>query len=229
IVPGEIFAQIRAGLESNPVFKDDLKGLSEAAIMKQLGHSGERAEGRFFPQTYDFPRATADSRILARAYAAMKQHLDAAWKSRAPGIVLKTPYQALIIASIVEKETAVASERPRIAGVFERRLERGMALDADPTVIYGLGANYHGKLTRADMARDTPYNTYFHRGFPPTPICMPGEATIEAALHPAHGTALYFVAKGDGTHVFSATLAEQERMIRKYELHNANSGNSSQP
>ncbi len=227
IVPGETFAEIRATLEANPAFKDDLKGLSGAAVMKRLGHPGEHAEGRFFPETYDFPRNTSDSAILARAYAAMKKHLDAAWGLRAHGIVLKTPYQALIIASVVEKETAVPSERPRIAGVFERRLKRGMALDADPTVIYGLGKDYRGKLTRADMARDTPYNTYLHRGLPPTPICMPGEAAIEAALHPAHGTALYFVAKGDGTHVFSDTLAEQERMIRKYEL-NKGKGSSGQ-
>ncbi|MGH8274355.1 MAG: endolytic transglycosylase MltG [Gammaproteobacteria bacterium] len=219
IVPGETFQSVLASLESNPAFTHDLKGLSFTAVMARLGHSSERPEGRFFPQTYDFPRGTPTSKVLARAYAAMRDYLSAAWKGRAPDLVLESPYQALIIASIVEKETAVPAERPRIAGVFERRIKRGMALGADPTVIYGLGDAYHGKLTRQDMKQDTPYNTYLHRGLPPTPICMPGKAAINAALHPAQGTALYFVAKGDGTHVFSDTLAGQERMIRKYQLH----------
>jgi UPF0755 protein len=222
IVPGETFAQILATLEANPAFKHKLKRLNAAAVTTRLGHSGKKAEGRFFPQTYDYPRGTSDIRVLKRAWTARKKHLAAAWKTRASGIVLRDPYQALIVASIVEKETGVSSERPRVAGVFERRLKRGMALDADPTIIYGLGEVYHGTLTRADMAKDTPYNTYLHRGLPPTPICMPGTAAVAAALHPAHGTALYFVAKGDGTHVFSDTLAEQERMIRRYELHQAN-------
>lgn len=223
IVPGETFASVLASLDSTPIFEHDLKGLDAAAVMVRLGHHGEHPEGRFFPQTYDFPRGTPASKALARAYVAMRRHLSAAWKNRAPDLVPETPYQALIVASIVEKETAVPAERPRIAGVFERRLKRGMALDADPTVIYGLGDAYHDKLTRKDMRQDTPYNTYLHRGLPPTPICMPGKAAIEAALHPTPGTALYFVAKGDGTHVFSDTLAEQERMIRKYQLHRPHS------
>ncbi|MGH8224852.1 MAG: endolytic transglycosylase MltG [Gammaproteobacteria bacterium] len=223
IVPGTTFQQIFSALESNPIFKHDLQGLPEGAVMTRLGHSGEQAEGRFFPDTYAFPRGTSDVAVLARAYAAMDKHLAAAWAGRAQDVTLTTPYQALIVASIVEKETAVPEEREKIAGVFERRLQRGMHLDADPTVIYGLGDAYTGKLTRRGLASDTPYNTYLHRGLPPTPICMPGLATIEAALHPAAGTALYFVAKGDGTHVFSDTLAEQQRMIRKYQLHRGNS------
>lgn len=219
IVPGETFREVFSALEANPVFGHDLKGLSDAGIMARLGHPGESPEGRFFPDTYAFPRGTSDTAVLERAYAAMTARLDAAWAGRAPDLVLVTPYQALIIASIVEKETAVPEERAKIAGVFERRLRRGMHLDADPTVIYGLGRDYDGKLTRADMEHDTPYNTYVHYGLPPTPICMPGAATIEAAVHPTADKALYFVAKGDGTHVFSDTLAEQRRMIRKYQLH----------
>lgn len=225
IIPGRTFKQMFARLESDPVFSHNLQGLSPAEVMKRLGHAGEKAEGRFFPQTYDFPRGTSDLKVLKRAYGAMRQHLEEAWGKRASNLVLDSPYQALIVASIIEKETAVPSERPRIAGVFERRLKKGMPLGADPTIIYGLGDNYQGKLTYKDMALDTPYNTYLHRGLPPTPICMPGLASIEAALNPAHGTALYFVAKGDGTHAFSDTLAEQQRMIRKYQLHKGDSGN----
>jgi UPF0755 protein len=224
IIPGHTFKAMFARLESDPVFKHDLHGLDPSEIMSRLGHADQKAEGRFFPQTYDFPRGTSDLKVLQRAYKAMHQHLEEAWKRRASELVLDSPYQALVVASIVEKETAVPSERARIAGVFERRLNKGMPLGADPTIIYGLGDNYHGKLTYKDMALDTPYNTYLHRGLPPTPICMPSPASIEATLNPAHGTALYFVAKGDGTHVFSDTLAEQQRMIRKYQLHKGNSG-----
>lgn len=223
IVPGSTFRQVFSALESNPLFAHDLKGLSEAAVMTRLGHPGESAEGRFFPDTYAFPRGASDVAVLARAYAAMSQHLTDAWRGRALGLPLATPYQALIVASIVEKETAVPDERAKIAGVFERRLRRDMHLDADPTVIYGLGDAYKGRLTRRDLAGDTPYNTYVHHGLPPTPICMPGLAAIEAAMHPAAGKTLYFVAKGDGTHVFSDTLAEQQRMIEKYQLHRGNS------
>lgn len=224
IVPGETFEEVRASLTANPVFDDDLGRRTPAAVMGLLGHPGQSPEGRLFPNTYFFPRDTADSAVLARAYGAMQRALGMQWARRATGLPFDQPYQALILASVIEKETAVPGERAKIAGVFVRRLRRGMHLDADPTVIYGLGAAYHGKLTRADLRRDTPYNTYLHRGLPPTPICMPGLAAIEAALHPASGKALYFVAKGDGTHVFSDTLAEQRKMIEKYEL-NAKGGN----
>lgn len=222
IIPGETFAEMFSRLEADPVFEHNLKGLSPAEVMARLGHPHQQAEGMFFPETYAFARGTSDVAVLKRAYHSMQRHLKKAWRNRAPNLVLDTPYAALIVASIVEKETAVASERARIAGVFERRLKKGMLLAADPTVIYGLGSRYHGDLTFENMAIDTPYNTYLHRGLPPTPICLPGMASLRAALHPAHGSALYFVARGDGTHVFSDTLAEQKRMIRKYQLHGRN-------
>lgn len=218
IVPGTTFREVLASLRSDTVFKDDLRGMTPAQIMTAIGHRGEAPEGRFFADTYSFARNTPDSQVLERAYNAMQRELQKQWSERATGLPFSTPYQALIIASIIEKETAVPSERPRIAGVFVRRLQRGMHLDADPTVIYGLGSTYHGDITRADLREPTPYNTYVHRGLPPTPICMPSLASIHAAMHPAPGTALYFVAKGDGTHVFSDTLSEQRKMIRKYEL-----------
>lgn len=218
IVPGTTFREVVAALDAAPDVDHSARGLDGRRLMTRLGAPGRAPEGLFFPDTYFFPRGTAAVEILARAYASMQSHLQAQWAERASGLPLKTPYQALILASIVEKETAVPSERPRIAGVFERRLQRGMRLGADPTVIYGLGSDYNGDITRRDLARDTPYNTYLHHGLPPTPICMPGLASLHAVLHPAAGTALYFVAKGDGTHVFSDTLAEQERMIRKYQL-----------
>jgi len=226
IVPGETFHELRAKLAADPVFHDDLEGLDGSAVMRKLGHADESPEGRFLPDTYAFPRGTRNSAVLARAYASMQHFLSGAWQDRATGLPFHQPRKAVILASIVEKETAVPDERARIAGVFVRRLERGMYLDADPTVIYGLGPTFDGNLTRADLHRATPYNTYVHRGLPPTPICMPGRAAIEAALHPAPGKALYFVARGDGTHVFSDTLAEQEKMIRKYQLHEpAGNGN----
>ena len=224
IVPGTTFHEIRSQLEADPAFEDDIKGLGSAQIMKLIGHGGEAAEGRFLPNTYDFPKGTKDSVVLARAYDAMHKELAALWPQRAVGLPYKTPEQALIIASIVEKETALAEERARIAGVFVRRLQKGMRLAADPTVIYGLGSRYNGDITRHDLHFDTPYNTYLHRGFPPTPICMPSLASIRAALHPEPGKSLYFVAKGDGSHVFSDTLAEQEKMIEKYQLHKGGGG-----
>lgn len=224
IVPGTTFAEVLRSLETDPYLDHRLAGLDPRSVMRRLGHPGDRPEGRFFPNTYFFARGTSDAAILERAYSAMQQYLEAHWPERAAGLPLGTPYQALILASIVEKETGKPAERAQVAGVFVRRLERGMRLDADPTVIYGLGANYHIKLTRADMARDTPYNTYLHYGLPPTPICMPGAPAIQAVLHPAAGKALYFVAKGDGTHVFSDTLPEQEKMIEKYELNQGSGG-----
>ncbi|HYW76976.1 MAG TPA: endolytic transglycosylase MltG [Gammaproteobacteria bacterium] len=219
IVPGTTFHEIRTQLEADSAFDDDIKGLTSAQVMKLTGHPGETAEGHFLPNTYDFPKGTKDSAVLARAYAAMHAEMAKLWPQRAVGLPYKAPEQALIIASIVEKETALPRERPRIAGVFVRRLQKGMRLAADPTVIYGLGSRYNGDITRRDLHLDTPYNTYLHRGYPPTPICMPSLASIRAALHPDHGKSLYFVAKGDGSHVFSDTLAEQEKMIEKYQLH----------
>lgn len=219
IVPGTTFHIVRARLEGDGAFRDNIKGLDPARIARLIGHPGISLEGRLLPNTYDFPRGTLATTILERAWTAMQQTLQRLWAQRAAGLPYTSSSQALIVASIVEKETARSSERPRIAGVFVRRLQRGMYLDADPTVIYGLGPTFNGIITRADLHRATPYNTYVHRGLPPTPICMPGVAAIRAALHPMPGKALYFVAKGDGSHVFSDTLAEQQKMIRKYQLH----------
>ncbi|MGH8127994.1 MAG: endolytic transglycosylase MltG [Gammaproteobacteria bacterium] len=219
IVPGTTFYQVRTQLEADTAFKDDIKGLSSSQIAALIDHPGMSPEGRLLPQTYDFPRGTPDSTVIARAWAAMQQTLQPLWAQRATDLPYTLPKQALTLASIIEKETALASERARIAGVFVRRLRRGMYLGADPTVIYGLGPTFNGDITRADLRGATPYNTYVHRGLPPTPICMPSVASIRAALHPVAGQALYFVAKGDGSHVFSDTLAEQQKMIEKYQLH----------
>ncbi|ROR32629.1 endolytic transglycosylase MltG [Inmirania thermothiophila] len=217
LVEGWTFAQVRAALEAEPALRQTLRGLPDAEVMARLGRPGEHPEGRFFPDTYQFPRGGTDLDLLRRAYEAMARHLAREWAGRAPGLPLETPYQALILASIVEKETGVAAERPLIAGVFIRRLQRGMRLQSDPTVIYGLGAAFDGNLRRADLRRDTPYNTYTRAGLPPTPIAMPGLDAIRAVLHPAPGDALYFVARGDGTHVFSATLAEHRRAVARYQ------------
>lgn len=220
IVPGWTYQQLISHLNGDANLKHELKGLSPKQVMRRLGHPGEKPEGRFYPNTYKFARGTADVTIMKKAYHAMQRHLRAQWRHRAQGLWYQSRYQALILASIVEKETAVPSERPKIAGVFLRRLKKGMYLDADPTVIYGLKQDhlYQGLLTAKDMAKPTAYNTYLQHGLPPTPICMPSLASVQAAMHPAQGKALYFVAKGNGTHVFSDTLAHQDKMIRKYLL-----------
>lgn len=218
LVEGWTFAQVLAAVESDPNLRHALKGLNDAAIMARLGYAGEPPEGHFFADTYQFPKGTSDVAFLQRAYHDMQTHLESAWQNRAPDLPYSSPYQALILASIVEKETAQPSERTEIAGVFVRRLQKGMRLQSDPTVIYGLGNAYTGKITYKDLRTDTPYNTYTRNGLPPTAICMPSLASLEAALHPASGNALYFVARGDGTHQFSATLAEQEAAVEKYQI-----------
>lgn len=189
-----------------------------ATVMRALGHPDQAAEGRFFPDTYRFPKGETDIAFLRRAYRVMAQRLAQAWASRAPDLPYSRPYDALIMASLIEKETALERERPMIAGVFIRRLRLGMRLQTDPSVIYGLGNRYHGNLHSRDLTSDTPYNTYTRGGLPPTPICLPGEASLQAALHPAPGDALYFVSKGDGSHAFSATLAEHDANVRRYQL-----------
>jgi UPF0755 protein len=191
---------------------------SAAMIMASLGHPGEHPEGRFFPDTYHFSKGTSDLDILRRSFETMEKVLAEEWKKREEGLPLETSYEALILASIVEKETGLASERPTIAGVFVRRLNLGMKLQTDPTVIYGLGDDFDGNLTRAHLRGDTPYNTYVHQGLPPTPIALPGREAIHAVLHPKAGESLYFVAKGDGSHHFSATLGEHNRAVRRYQL-----------
>ncbi|MGB5261453.1 MAG: endolytic transglycosylase MltG [Gammaproteobacteria bacterium] len=217
LIEGHTFAEMLARIHAHPVIEATLKGLDSAEIMARLGYPGENPEGRFLADTYHFPRNTTDLQFLQRAYQAMQRQLDAAWETRAEGLPLKNPYEALILASIVEKETGKAEERAAIAGVFVRRLQQGMRLQTDPTVIYGLGAQFDGNLRRRDLLNDTPYNTYTRYGLPPTPIAMPGVAAIQAALHPADGDSLYFVSRGDGSHYFSATLKEHERAVDKFQ------------
>jgi UPF0755 protein len=217
-IEGRTFAQMRAKLEKNDAVKQTISVLSESEILKNMGSEYSIAEGLFFPDTYYFDRNTADTVMLQRSYEAMRTKLDAAWKNRAAGLPYKNSYQALIMASIVEKETGQAGERPLIAGVFINRLRIGMRLQTDPTVIYGMGAQYKGNIRKKDLLTDTPYNTYTRNGLPPTPIAMPGLASIEAALHPASTKALYFVGKGDGSHAFSNSLEEHNRAVVKYQL-----------
>ena len=182
-------------------------------------------EGWFLPATYDFRRGATDVTLLEMAHRAMVERLDTAWPERSRDLPYRDPYEALILASIVEKETAVPDERPRVAGVFVRRLQQGMRLEADPTVIYGLGDRFDGNLTRRDLRRDSPYNTYRRAGLPPTPIALPGAAALHAALHPASGDELFFVATGDGRHVFSATFAEHRRAVKAWQRRRATSAN----
>ncbi|WP_027856070.1 endolytic transglycosylase MltG [Marinobacterium jannaschii] len=218
IVEGTSFAEMRRSLEANEVLKQELSGLSETELLKKLGIQYKSAEGIFLAETFSFHRGASDLDILKRSHAMLTQTLDRAWKNRPAKLPYKNMYEALIMASIVEKETARSEERPQIAGVFVRRLWKGMRLQTDPTVIYGMGERYEGNITRADLRRPTPYNTYVINGLPPTPIALVGPEAITAALNPQHGKSLYFVAKGDGSHQFSATLNEHNRAVRKYQL-----------
>ena len=218
IVEGWTIRDLRAALRKAPLLAQKTAGMDDAALMAALGHPGQHPEGRFLPETYAWVRGDADLDVLERAYAAMDEALAAAWAARAPDLPLANPGEALTLASIVEKETGVADERPQIAGVFVRRLQAGMRLQTDPTVIYGMGSRYAGNLRRADLMTDTPYNTYTRAGLPPTPIAMPGKAALRAATRPAPGDALYFVAVGDGSgrHVFSASLADHNAAVKDY-------------
>ncbi|TCV97405.1 UPF0755 protein [Luteibacter rhizovicinus] len=218
IVDGWTFADMRRMLATVDTIAHDTAGLDDDAVMKLVGAEGEQPEGRFLPETYAYVKGDTESGIFKRAYAAMTKTLDSAWEKRAPDLPLATSYEALIMASIVEKETGRADERPRIAGVFMRRLRLHMMLQTDPTVIYGMGAAYEGNVRKRDLTTDTPYNTYTRFGLPPTPIALPGRAAIEAALHPVDGTELYFVARGDGSHVFSSTLDEHNRAVACFQL-----------
>lgn len=219
LVEGWTFRQVRAVVRADPVLRHTLDGLSDQTVMAKIGYPDVAPEGRFFPDTYHFPRGLSDVEFLRRAYQRMDEILAEEWAQRAVGLPLHTPYQALTLASIIEKETGRAEERPEIAGVFIRRLEKGMRLQTDPTVIYGLGLEFDGNLRKRDLERDTPFNTYTRKGLPPTPIAMPGRESIHAALHPAAGDALYFVSRGDGSHQFSATLKEQDQAVRRFQLH----------
>jgi UPF0755 protein len=216
-VEGWTFGQMRALLDAHAAVRHDTQGITESEIVTRLGISHASAEGLFFPDTYYFTNGTSDAAILQRAYRTMQSQLDSLWNSRASGLPLANPYQALILASIIEKETGQPGERAMIAAVFLNRLKFGMRLQTDPTVIYGLGAQFDGDLRKRDLLADGPFNTYTREGLPPTPIAMPGASALAAALNPAPGKALYFVARGDGTSYFSATLAEHERAVTKYQ------------
>ncbi len=216
LVEGWTFLQVRAALQKEEQLVPDTIGLSPDMIMAKLDKPGLHPEGRFFPDTYTYAKGSSDLAVLRRAARAMDKRLAAAWALRSPDSPLKTPSEALILASIVEKETGKPSDRPQIGGVFTNRLRIGMLLQTDPTVIYGLGAQFGGNLRKRDLLLDTPYNTYTRAGLPPTPIAMPGKAALLAAVQPAPTQALYFVARGDGSSQFSASLDEHNRAVNKY-------------
>jgi UPF0755 protein len=218
IVEGRTLRNLMRAIHQEPALAHSLEGASDSEIMERLGAAGVHPEGQFFPDTYRFAAGTSDLEILRQAHTAMSTRLEAAWEARAAELPLENAYQALILASIVEKETGLASERPRIAGVFIRRLRIGMRLQSDPTVIYGIGAAYDGDIRNRDLQADTPYNTYTRGGLPPTPIAMPGEGALRAVTQPDDSGALYFVATGeaDGSHYFSKTLAEHNAAVKRY-------------
>lgn len=218
LVEGWTFAQFRAALEASPALRHDSRGLADAEILAHIGVTERHPEGLFFPDTYLFARGSSDLAVLRRSYRVMQEHLGREWAQRAPDAPFKEPYEALIMASIVEKETGKAAEREQIAGVLVNRLRGRMALQADPTVIYGLGENFDGNLKKVHLRTDGPYNTYTRRGLPPTPIAMPGLAALRATLQPAKLDALYYVSRGDGTSEFSRTLKEHNRAVAKYQL-----------
>ena len=218
LVEGLTFRQLRETLLTADQLKPDTKDLSDSAIMEKLGRPGLHPEGHFFPDTYSYAKGSSDLALLKRAMRVMDQRLDAAWQQRAADLPLKTPEEALILASIVEKETGRPSDRAQIAGVFNNRLRIGMRLQTDPTVIYGLGDKFDGNLRKRDLLADTPWNTYTRAGLPPTPIAMPGKASLLAAVQPAQTKALYFVARGDGTSQFSPSLEEHNRAVNKFQL-----------
>jgi len=218
LVEGLTFKEMRQTLEQQTKLVAVLEGMPADQLMSVLGHPDELPEGRFLAETYQFTAGSTDVAILQRAYNDMQALLDREWQQRAPKLPYKTPYEALIMAAIIEKETAVPDERARIAGVMVRRLRKGMRLQTDPTVIYGMGEAFDGNLRRKDLRSDTPFNTYTRKGLPPTPIATPGPDSIHAALHPAAGNELYFVASGNGGHQFSATLSEHNRAVRRYQL-----------
>lgn len=217
-VEGSRFSDVLTQLKAHPAVRGDYANRSSEDIMQALGKPGMHPEGRFFPDTYHFPRHTPDIAILKIAFDRMATELDKAWSNRAPDLPLAGPYEALILASIVEKETALERERPLIAGVFVERLRRGMRLQTDPTVIYGIGATYDGNIRRQDLLRDTPYNTYTRTGLPPTPIALPGLESLQATVRPELSGKIFFVATGesDGSHYFSASLAEHNAAVKRY-------------
>lgn len=217
-IEGMTFREMRAVLARHPQLKQTLHEFDTSELLAQVAPGLDHPEGWFFPSTYRFSAGQSDADILRRAHARLVEILERHWAERGPGLPYAEPVDALIMASIIEKETGRAEERAMIAGVFVRRLEKGMKLQTDPTVIYGIGDAFDGNLRRIDLETDTPYNTYTRPGLPPTPIAMPGEAAIRAALNPAAGDTLYFVGKGDGSHAFSRTLTEHNAAVRRYQL-----------
>jgi len=217
VIEGWTFRQMRAALNDNRYLAHDSQEMSDAQIMQRIGAPESQPEGLFFPDTYHFAAGSSDLVILKQAYQTMQQRLQSAWVARAPDLPMQTPYDALILASIVEKETGAAADRDMIAGVFVNRLRKGMLLQTDPTVIYGLGDSFDGNLRKRDLQTDNAYNTYTRAGLPPTPIALPGAAALRAALHPAQTDALYFVARGDGSSHFSSNLDEHNRAVNRYQ------------
>jgi UPF0755 protein len=217
LIEGWTFQQFRAELAKADSLKPTTATLTDEQIMQALGAPGVAPEGRFHPDTYAYSKGSSDLAVLKRAYHAMQKRLDAAWQERAPDSPLQSPADALVLASIVEKETGVGADRGRVAAVFVNRLRIGMPLQTDPTVIYGLGSAFDGNLRKRDLLADTPYNTYTRAGLPPTPIAMPGKASLLAAVHPEPTKALYFVSRGDGSSEFSDTLADHNRAVNRYQ------------
>jgi UPF0755 protein len=217
LVEGWNWRQVRQALAKADSLKPDSRTLSDEALMQQLSRPGVAPEGRFYPDTYAYAKGTSDLAVLQRAMKAMDKHLQQAWALRQPGVAVQSPEEALILASIVEKETGKGSDRPLISGVFNNRLRIGMRLQTDPTVIYGLGEAFDGNLRRVHLTTDNPWNTYTRAGLPPTPIAMPGKLSLLAAVQPAKTSAIYFVAKGDGSSHFSATLDEHNRAVNRYQ------------
>lgn len=217
LVEGWSFRQWRQRMDKHPDLRHETSGLSEAQIAERLGQSIAQLDGWLFPDTYLFDKQSSDLDLLARALRAMQRKLDSEWGQRDQGLPYKTPLEALVMASIIEKETGQAADRAMVAAVFVNRLRKGMLLQTDPTVIYGLGENFDGNLRKRDLQADTPYNTYTRSGLPPTPIAMPGLASLQAALHPAASDVLYFVARGDGSSEFSRTLDEHNRAVNRYQ------------
>jgi len=228
-IEGWTFKDIRVALASAERLRQETADWSDEEVMAAMGADGEHPEGRFFPDTYLFVSGDSDLDLLKRSFNRMEAVLAEEWENREEGLPYDTPYEALIMASIVERETGVPHERDEVAGVFVRRLQKGMRLQTDPTVIYGMGDQYRGRIGSKDLHTYTPYNTYRIDGLPPTPIALPGQEAIHAALHPDDGEALYFVARGDGTHKFSRTLAEHQKAVREFQLNRRDDYRSSPP
>lgn len=217
LIEGWTFKQLRATLDAHPELRHDSSGVSDEQVMERLGDPGVAPEGMFFPDTYIFAKGDSDFAVLGRAHRVMRRRLQSAWEQRDPKLPFETPYEALILASIVEKETGLSTDRGMVAAVFINRLRLGMRLQTDPAVIYGMGEKYDGNLRKRDLTSDHPFNTYTRSGLPPHPIAMPGAASLEAVMHPAKSDALYFVSRGDGTSQFSRSLGDHNRAVNRYQ------------